>query len=380
MDTVFTIGIFLSFFLQFLLLTKKHATTSDRILAVWMFFIGLHLFSFYLYSLDYWDKYPHLSGVHHPFPLLYGPFLYLYILFSIRSDQQFNWQNYLHFMPAVLCYVYMIPFLFFYTPEEKLMLNHGLIDEYDSFITFTIFAFIISGFAYAYTSYRLLNKYNDLTEQNFAYRESIDLNWLKYFIWGIGLIFLIVTIVIIMNEVLGIVFSFDGDLIFYVLIIIFIFFLGYSGIRHRNIFSDESLNNSRIVEPKSSGEYQRSGLRTEEAVIYHQNLLQLMDTSKPYLEPKLSLSNLADDLNISVNHLSQVINQYEEKNFFDFVNSYRVKEFKERVHDPANKNYSILAVALDSGFNSKSSFNQVFKKITGKTPSQYMSETSPEVG
>ena len=183
-----------------------------------------------------------------------------------------------------------------------------------------------------------------------------------------------------MNEVLGIVFSFDGDLIFYVLIIIFIFFLGYSGIRHRNIFSDESLNNSRIVEPKSSGEYQRSGLRTEEAVIYHQNLLQLMDTSKPYLEPKLSLSNLADDLNISVNHLSQVINQYEEKNFFDFVNSYRVKEFKERVHDPANKNYSILAVALDSGFNSKSSFNQVFKKITGKTPSQYMSETSPEVG
>jgi len=59
----------------------------------------------------------------------------------------------------------------------------------------------------------------------------------------------------------------------------------------------------------------------------------------------------------------------------DFVNSYRVEEFKARAVDPANSNFSILAIALDAGFNSKSSFNQAFKKFTGKTPSQYMSET-----
>jgi len=99
-----------------------------------------------------------------------------------------------------------------------------------------------------------------------------------------------------------------------------------------------------------------------------------METEKPYLEPKLTLSSLADELEISANHLSQVINQYEEKNFFDFVNSYRVEEYKERATDPAYQNFSILAIALDSGFNSKSSFNQVFKKFTGKTPSQYLSE------
>ena len=128
------------------------------------------------------------------------------------------------------------------------------------------------------------------------------------------------------------------------------------------------------MEPKASGEYVRSGLKPELAQLYHRKLLDYMSTRKPYLEPKLSLGHLADELDISANHLSQVINQYEGKNFFDFVNTYRVDEFKQRIAQPANSSYSILAIALDSGFNSKSSFNQVFKKVTGKTPSQYVSE------
>lgn len=374
MDTIFTIGIFLSFFLQFLLLAKKKASTSDRILAIWMFVFGLHLFSYYLHSLGYWDIYPHLSGIHHPFPLLHGPFLYLYVLFSVKSEQRFQWLNYLHFTPAALFYLYMIPFLFFYTEEQKLMVNQGVIDDYSGFITFSLFAFIISGIVYVALSYRLLKRYDDLTHQNFAFRESIDLNWLKFFIWGIGAIFIVTTIVIMLEEGLGVAFGFNTDQIFFVLIIAFIFFLGFSGIRHRNIFTDQINGDLQIVEPKSSGEYKRSGLKTEDAKQYHKQLVRLMETDKPYLEPKLTLSNLADELDISANHLSQVINQCEGKNFFDFVNSYRVEEYKERAADPAYQNFSILAIALDSGFNSKSSFNQVFKKFTGKTPSQYLSE------
>lgn len=374
MNAIFTIGIFLCFFLQFLLLSKKKASTSDRILAVWMFVFGLHIFSYYLHWLNYWDIYPHLSGIHHPFPLLHGPFLYLYILFSVRRNQRFNWQNYLHFLPALLFYVYMMPFLFFYSEEQKLMLNRGEIDDYSAFITFSIFAFIISAVSYAFASYRLLHSYEKVSRHNFAYTESIDLSWLKIFIRGMGLTFLIATVFIILETGLGIDFGFNTDVVFYLFIIVFIVFLGYSGIRHRTIFSDISRNNHPIVEPKTKREYKHSGLRAEDALQYHQKLLEFMKNSKPYREPKLSLNSLAIELKISANHLSQVINQYEEMNFFDFVNSYRVEEFKERVIDPVNRNYSILAIALDSGFNSKSSFNQVFKKTTGKTPTQYMSE------
>lgn len=95
-----------------------------------------------------------------------------------------------------------------------------------------------------------------------------------------------------------------------------------------------------------------------------------METEKPYTNPKLTLSDLAASLNISVNHLSQIINQNEKMNFHDFVNKYRVEEFIKNAS--ANRNFSILAHALDAGFNSKSSFNNVFKKHKGITPSNYM--------
>jgi AraC-like DNA-binding protein len=372
MNALFTIGIFLCFFLQFLLLTKKKPSATDKLLGIWMFVLGLHMFSYYLHWLGYWEVYPHLSGIHHPLPLLHGPFLYLYVLFSLRENEPANWLNYLHFAPALLFYIYMIPFLFFYTAEEKLMVNHGVIDDYSGFITFSIFAFIISAVGYAIASYRLLYRYETLMKQNFAYTESIDLSWLKFFIWGLGFTVLVVTVIIILEEGFGVVFGFNTDSIYFILLITFILYLGYSGIRYKNIFSDESGNSLKIHDPKSPGEYNRSGLSVEDAVQYHKDLLELMNSSKPYLDPKLKLSDLAEKLEISVNHLSQVINQYEEKNFFDFVNSFRIDEFKKRADDPAFANYSILAIALDAGFNSKSSFNQVFKKNTGQTPSEYV--------
>lgn len=372
MNTIFTIGIFLSFFLQFLLLSKPDKSQSDKLLAIWMFIIGIHLFSYFLYSQGYWDMYPHLVGIHHPLPLLYGPMLFLYILFSLKKDQRFIWQNSLHFLPALGFYLYMIPFFFFYTSERKAMVNDGLVDDYSIFMIFSLVAFLVSGIGYAIASYRLLNRYQDLTDQNFAYHESIDLNWLKYFIWGIGFIFGTVTLISVLEEGMGVNFGFNTDMVYYSLIIMFIFYLGYSGIRHQNIFSGDDTAEVRIVEHKTPGEYKRSGLKDDAAVAYHQKLTELMGSRKPYLEPKLSLAMLSDKLDISPNHLSQIINQYEEKNFFDYINGYRVEEFKGRAMKPENKNYNILAIAYDSGFNSKSSFNQVFKKLTNKTPTQFL--------
>jgi len=77
-------------------------------------------------------------------------------------------------------------------------------------------------------------------------------------------------------------------------------------------------------------------------------------------------------LGVLPNHLSQIINQYEEKNFYDFVNSYRVEEFITLAKKDIDKNFNLLGLAYEAGFNSKSSFNQVFKKITGKTPSEFL--------
>ena len=371
MATVFTIGIFLCFFLQFLLLSKPKKSISDKILAIWMFVLGMHLFSYFISLQGYWDIYPGLAGLHHPLPLFHGPFLYLYVLFSLRTDQRFSSIHYVHFLPPFAFYVYMIPFFFFYSAEEKAQINSGQIDDYSVFIAFSLIAFLVSGVGYAAASYRLLSRYKDVARENYAYRHSIDLVWLKNFIIGMGLIFGAAILLAVLQEWIGLRFGFNTDIIFYSLIILFIFYLGYSGIMHQGIFSSNS-EHVQLVESKNSGEYRNSGLKEEDALLYHGQLKELMEIKKPHLEPKLSLVALAEYLDISPNYLSQIINQYEGKNFYDFVNQYRVEEFKERAKNPENSKFSLLAIAYDSGFNSKSSFNEVFKKNVGKTPSQYL--------
>ena len=96
-----------------------------------------------------------------------------------------------------------------------------------------------------------------------------------------------------------------------------------------------------------------------------------MEMSKPYLNPDLTLHQLAAELGISSHLLSQVINDHLKLNFFDFVNQYRVKTFKERIVSPHYSAFSVLGIAFDCGFNSKSAFNRIFKKNTGLTPSQF---------
>ena len=96
-----------------------------------------------------------------------------------------------------------------------------------------------------------------------------------------------------------------------------------------------------------------------------------MEREKPYLDANLTLQELAGRVSISLNHLSQLLNERLNQTFFDFVNSYRVQEAKRELCNPAKAHLTILAIAYDVGFNSKSSFNSAFKKHTGITPSEF---------
>ena len=101
-----------------------------------------------------------------------------------------------------------------------------------------------------------------------------------------------------------------------------------------------------------------------------------MEKEKPYLDPKISLAQLAQSLDLNTHLLSRVINERFVKNFFEFINTYRVEEFKNLVSKSENKNYTLLSIAYDSGFNSKTTFNTAFKKITKQTPKEYLTTLS----
>lgn len=368
MSIVLNIGIVLSFFLGILLFSKKDKALTDNILSIWLVAIGIHLTSSFLHYEEYWEVYPHLIGITAPFPFLYGPFLYLYVLYSIKSKTHLQKTDYLHFAPALISYLYMIPFYFFYSAEEKTLVDKGLVDDFGVFSNIMLIGFILSGISYSVLSYRKLVKREKVVDENFSNNDRINLTWLRYAILGIVSVFITAAVVLIFREVLGFQFPFNADILFYSIIVAFVIYVGYSGIRQQDLFSNKVINEEALV--KTESEYKKSSLKLDVAKKKHDELLELMKKEKPYLNPKLTLSELADNLSISSNHLSQIINQNEQVNFHDFVNKYRVEEFIQKAQ--TNKSYSLLAHALDSGFNSKSTFNSVFKKFKSVTPSQYI--------
>lgn len=376
MSTIFTIGIFLSLFLVALLLTKRKRVQSDNILAALMGAMALYLANYYLKYLGYWETHPHLIGITHPFPLLFGPLLYLYVEFSVRSEQRWMWADWLHFSPFIVCYLLMIPFLFFTPTEAKLLSDSQDFDSsYQSFFIASFIAFIVSAVVYPLLAFKKTVKHQQIIDDNFAYREGISLTWLKALIIALWSIFAVAILVTFLNFIFAVQFGFNTDLVGYILLVVFIALLGFFGIRHQGIFTEQKGRRQSIVKVKSAS-YQRSGLKQSDAAKLHEKLLELMRSEKPFLESKLSLGQLADRLGVTSNNLSQVINQCEEVNFYDFVNAYRVREFISLATAPENNHMNLLGIAFDAGFNSKSSFNQVFKKNTGKTPREYLAEVA----
>jgi AraC-like DNA-binding protein len=374
MSHLFVIGIFLSYFLFLMLIRKKQKNTSDYLLAGLFFIIGTHLLDYYFYLSGYWLQHPHFIAVGAGIPFLYGPLFYLYIKLSLRNDKKLKWRDTLHLIPYVAYYLAISPFYFYEAAEKVRVLNEDL-DDFSLVNQMATIVICIVGIGYPYKSSRLLSRTHSLIRNNFSYQEEINHLWLKYSIWGGFVIFIIVIGVVILQNFFMVKARFQLDLIFYIPMIFYVLFLGYYGIRHRGIFTETQ--HPVITEDNFEEAYKKSGLKKEEAALIHQKLSKYMELEKPWLKPRLTLSELAFSLDVPLHHLSQCINQYETKNFYDFVNQYRLDEFKKRVNDPRFEHFNLLAIALDSGFNSKSSFNLVFKKSEGITPSEFMKKKPP---
>jgi len=150
----------------------------------------------------------------------------------------------------------------------------------------------------------------------------------------------------------------------------FVILIGYYGLRQEKIFVDHIPGEHKI---ESTPDYTHAGLNfnADQTEQYSTDLISHMKTEKPYLNPKLTIQELADQVNIPAHHISKLINDHFGQNFVEFVNRYRVEEGKSRLNNDKYSHFSLLGIAYESGFNSKSAFNRVFKNVTGTTPSQY---------
>ena len=160
-------------------------------------------------------------------------------------------------------------------------------------------------------------------------------------------------------------------------------FLRFKGARiiSTHVYFDHARRNSdseiRSFNMDDYQKYQKSGLKEQDLLRHKRELEVLMVQEKKYLDSNLTLSKLADYMNISTNHLSQIINGQFEKNFYDFVNHYRIAEAMSLISDK-NSGRSTLDTAFEVGFGSSSGFYHAFKKITGQTPTQFKKSLSDE--
>ena len=127
---------------------------------------------------------------------------------------------------------------------------------------------------------------------------------------------------------------------------------------------------------KKTPQYKKSGLNEKVAEKIISSVNNLMEEEKLYLNSQLSLSELSEKVGVSTHNLSEVINTKLGKNFYDFVNSFRIEEVIKMLKDKKYLNYSLLGIGYEAGFSSKSAFYSSFKKITGSTPTQYRKSIS----
>lgn len=152
-----------------------------------------------------------------------------------------------------------------------------------------------------------------------------------------------------------------------------IFLIGYFGIRQGTIFSN-TVEKEIPSKTKAKEKYQKSPLGRDQSQLLLDRLLVFMEKEKTYPESKITLPQLVNRFETKPNYLSQVINEKLNQNLYDFINAYRMEEFKKRLVNKDKQYYTLFGHAQNCGFGSKSSFHEVFKKQTGQTPSQYQSD------
>ncbi|MBO9591362.1 MAG: AraC family transcriptional regulator [Niabella sp.] len=378
-------GIIVSVYLLILLIAKPQKTTADKILTAWQFLATIHLVYLYLFVTEQYKEVPVVLGWELPFPFIHGPFLYLYTLY-LTNQQQYKNRWIWHFLPFLVVYIIWIPVLI-QSPEQKLYTyTHGL-PGYKGVIVGQTIATIVSGIGYVIASLVLLKRHRRNIDGQFSNTGKITLNWLRYLIGGIGVIWFFVTFYLTAQTL-------------YISVSLFIFFLGFFGVRQEGIFN----RSSSVVQPPQplpdenpvllkemtaapatpapavfmenaapgKVKYEKSTLTEDDATEIHRRLVQLMQDTRLFKNAELTLGDVAGQLDIHSGILSQVINSKTEKSFYDYINHLRVEEFKKIVALPNNQNYTLLSLAFECGFNSKSSFNRNFKKFTGLAPSEYL--------
>ncbi len=351
-------GIFLA---VVLLIQKRANPTPNRLLSSLILTVVFSLGVVSLLLSKVFEPGIVLYPIATPLPILVGVLLYLYVKSVTIPDYIFTVKESIHFGWYLLHFLILVPFYFYSYDEQMDFIYQLYLGDPEQLERATVFFRVAIRFAYVIMSLRLLFKYRKLVKQAFSDVEEKQLNWLRNLIFAYFLLSPLVITFRILDLHIEVMF------LIAVYLSIINYLIGFYFLKYQEIYSDV---NEFI---KKTIKYERSGLTKEKAELLKEEVSSLIESNSIYTEPKLTAKDLADRLGISTHILSELLNEYFKQSFYDFINSRRVEEAKKLLSEKESKNMTVLAVAFEVGFNSKSTFNSVFKKFTGMTPSQYKS-------
>jgi AraC-like DNA-binding protein len=358
------VGIGITLFTSALILSKEKKRSFDFMLIGWLISNSAYLVYLFL-NFEKWIA-PNwgLLVILNFTPLLTAPLLFFYVK-TLVSKQTFSIRkNLFHFLPYLIMTGSALGFNFI--ADEQAYFSEGVMyHTYQAPYFLRVYGLVMAFFSFLYPMFclYLIYKHRARIKDEFSFQETITLGWLNKWIIAEIVGFWITFLIIWAGSFQFIDFQTSFSIVGLVLTFN-IFFVGFFGLKQQVIFTKES-----SITPQQK--YQKSSLSPAEIDQITTKLNDLMASEKPFLNAKLDIYTLAEKASINKHQLSQAINLGLSINFYDYVNSYRIGEFKRKVKEENYGHLSLLGIALESGFNSKSSFNLVFKKNEGMTPSAF---------
>ncbi len=337
-------------------LRKKENRMANRFLSVMLLSVSFTLAIGLILEFNLYNAYPWLHWL--PFTLTYwiGPAFYFYIKHLIDPTFEFNKSHWWHFSFVILNYTHSVYHLVFGRtfPYPKF---HNFTEAVGSYALIPLLIYLI----YAHRGVLI---YQRSIQHQLSTTDDLELNWIKWFVRIFAGFFAVLALfkLVDFRELIDYtVESSEGMLyqyrdLMYLVMGVSIFWMAFAG------FSQAQTINE-------SNQYAESHQVDHGRVV--EKLTEAMDERKLYLDSSLDLRTLSAKTHLSEKEISSALNQHLMKNFYYFINEYRVEEVKQRLEDSRYDHLKILSIAFDSGFNSKATFNRFFKKLTGKSPREF---------
>lgn len=371
------ITVFVSFLLALFLITvQTRNKLSNRLFACFIILSAVDISGFFMFS--YTGSHLNLEMFRILMSLLIMPFFYLYMLSVCYSDFRIQPKHLLHAVPYLIGNIVMAPRLYFADTAGKEQLFSHLTKSPEM-----IFIRVVTELQFAFyiiAVFLLLKKFREIYRENYTDPTSATYKWL----FQITVISTVAhTIVLVKNTVIYT----DHDGIFIWLNIIvglialsvlcwFVLKALYYPELFRSVDSKLQLVKD-IVHTEEANPHPETVAEQDTPITAKINQLKsYMIAQEPYLDPSLTIQQLADQIELPVKELSVLINHHMDQHFFDFVNEYRIQKAMHLLRNPEKRDVTVLEILYEVGFNSKSSFNTSFKKYTNLTPTQYRNTSS----